>query len=202
MSKIFGALFMVLALCFVMMPAAPVHASLGEDCTYDEVKWENNEDSWFLYLNNWGRTPLTAMSRLAGLAHPDILHDLCNQSGNCPDTRVTGCDIPSCEDACACAGSDSSGCCIEGETCNDCITKPTGNCCCCWGISLAFANKGWGGCDVSEHPRVNNDHPNHYGNSNCGSSGNGGDWGISGCPHPECCSDEWCLPDNLCSANL
>jgi hypothetical protein len=191
MSRIVGTLFIVLVVTLMLIPA-PAFASLGEDCSYDAVKWEDNPDSYFLYLQNWGKTPISAMSRLAGLAHPDVLHDFCNQSGSCSADRATGCDVPSCEGGCCCAGSNSSGCCVEGEVCKDCITKPTGNCCCCWGISLCFANKGWGSCEISMHPRVNNDHPNHM----------TGDWGVSGCPHPECVADSWCLPDNLCTSQL
>ena len=187
MRKFVGIFAIMLAMSLVLIPA-PAFASLGEDCTFDERKWEDNPDSYFLYLQNWGKTPLSAMSRLAGLAYPAVLHDLTNQSGTCSTERATGCDIPSCEGACCCAGSESKGCCLDNETCEACITKPTGNCCCGWGISLCFANKGWADCDISTHPRVNNDHPNHR----------VGDWGVSGCPHPECVADKWCLPNNLC----
>ena len=81
MSKIVGTLFVVLAISLLMFPAS-VFASFGEDCTYDTVKWEENPDSWYLYIQNWGRTPISAMSRLAGLAVPSILHDACNRTGS------------------------------------------------------------------------------------------------------------------------
>ena len=198
MRRIVGGLFvLMLAVSLVLMPA-PVSAGFGDDCTYDTVKWEDNPDSWFLYLQNWGKTPLSAMSRLAGLAYPDMLHDACNASGNCPSSRVTGCDIPTCENACCCAGSESIGCCLGTEVCEDCLERAPGGCCCCWGISLCFANKSWAACDISDHPRVNNEHPNHFGNSTGGAGNYGGDWGISGCQHTECISETWCLQDNLC----
>ncbi len=191
MRKIAGTLFILLAVSLVLIPS-PAFASLGENCTYDdEIKWWDNPDSRFLYLDHWGQTPLTAMSRLAGLAYPDILHDKCNQSGSCPGTRATGCDVPTCEGACTCTGSDSSGCCLEDEFCEDCLPKPD-VCGYCWGTSLSFANKGWGSSDISTLPRLNDEHPNHM----------VGDWGISACPHPECTADTWCLPDNLGKANL
>jgi len=186
MKRLTGAFFILLAVALMVVPA-PAFASLGEDCTYDgPVKWWDNPDSNFLYLQNWGRTPITAMSRLAGLAYPDILHGKCNQSGNCPSDRVTGCDVPTCENACACTGSNSEGCGIENEIMENCLGKED-VCCCCWGNSLAFSNKGWGSADIGTIARINNQHPNHM----------VGDWGVTACPHPECVADGWCLPDNL-----
>ena len=198
MGKVIGVLFaLVLAMSLTLMPS-PVSAGIGDACTYDTVKWEDNEISWYLYLQHWGRTPLTAMSRLAGLCGPDALcPDVCNVSGTCNSQRITGCDIASCENACCCTGSESLGCCADDEVCENCLERAPGGCSGCWGISLCFANKSWAGSDIDAHPRVNNEHPNHFGNSTGGSGNSGGDWGISGCQHTECVADTWCLADNL-----
>lgn len=198
MGKIIGVLFtLVLAMSLMLMPS-PVSAGIGDACTYDTVKWEDNEISWGMYLQHWGRTPLSAMSRLAGLCGPDALcPEVCNASGLCPGTRITGCDIPTCGGGCCCSGSQSIGCCVDDEVCESCLERVPGGCCCCWGISLCFANKSWAGSDISAHPRVNNEHPNHFGNSTGGSGNSGGDWGISGCLHTECVAGTWCLADNL-----
>jgi hypothetical protein len=155
MKRIIGGLFVLLIAVALLVPA-PVAASLAEDCTFDgPVKWEDNPDSWFLYLQNWGRTPVNSMSRLAGLAVTSISQEKC-----------------------------TSAICGSEATCPEC-----GGGGFCWGSSLCFANKGWAGCDISPAPNLNNDHPNHR----------VGDWGISGCPHPECTAESWCLPQNLCS---
>lgn len=203
MRRIIGALFvLVLAVSLVLIPAS-VSAGLGSDCTYDEgpdeIKWSGNEISQVLYLQHWGKTPLSAMSRLAGLAYPDALHqDACNASGLCNVSRITGCDVPTCENACCSAGSDSAGYCVDDEVCEGCLQRAPGGCCCCWGISLCFAGKSWGGADIGVHPRISNEHPNHFGNSAGGSENYGGDWGISGCQHADCVAETWCLQDNLC----
>lgn len=218
MRKIVGSLFVfMLAVSLVLVPS-PVSAGLGDDCTWDPVKWEDNENSVVLYLQHWGRTPVTAMSRLAGLAYPDMLHDNCNLSGLCPGSRVTGCDIPSCEGGC-CSCNEEQGCLAccddpvecelsqaatacpalgmsDGE-CQAATGYKTAHCCCCWGISLCFANKSWGGGDISPHPRWNNEHPNHFGNSAGGAENWGGDWGTTGSTHTECVAHCWALQDNL-----
>jgi len=227
LRRIVGALFvLVLAVSLVLVPASVSAASgIGDDCTYDKVKWEDNENSWILYLQHWGKTPLSAMSRLAGLCSPNALcKDVCNASGLCKGTRITGCDIPTCENACCCAGSESIGCCLDDEVCESCLERPPGGCCCCWGISLCFANKSWSAGDIGVHARINNEHPNHFGNSaavgelaNVGNptwnsqhpnhfafvtgdnANRGGDWGVSGCQHAECVSETWCLQMNCLS---
>jgi hypothetical protein len=189
MRKIAGIMFVMLVAALVLVPA-PVSAALGQDCTYDKVKWEDNPISSNLYLKNWGKTPLTAMSRLAGLAYPDALNSkACNSSGNCSTKRITGCDIPDCFGGCATnpGGAKSTGSCTVGETCTSC-EKALTICNGCWGVSTAFANKSWGGCDAGTKPSLDNKHPNHL----------KGDWGVTGCPHPECVADKWCLPNNLC----
>ena len=177
MGKFIGVLFtLVLAMSLMLMPS-PVSAGIGDACTYDTVKWEDNEISWYLYLQHWGRTPITAMSRLAGLCGPDSLcQEACNVSGTCNTAKVTGCDI----------GLDETN-----------LEIAEGGRSKCWGTSLAFANKSWAGSDIDAHPRVNNEHPNHFGNSTGGSGNSGGDWGISGCQHTECTAETWCLADNL-----
>jgi hypothetical protein len=66
----------------------------------------------------------------------------------------------------------------------------------CWGISLAMAGKSWAGADIGNHPRINNEQPNHRGSSVCTGGGTGGDWGVTGAPHTECCALTWALQDN------
>jgi len=218
LRRILGALFgFMLAVSLVLIPS-PVSAGLGDDCTWDPegkgIKWSNNENSWNIYLKHWGRTPIQAMSRLAGLSGPEIgTYIDCRSIGvnkcwpeGCPGCRkvqdgyLAGCDDPvACDkskagDACTALGASQ----MEPD-CYDKATYKDANCCCCWGVSLAFAGKAWAGCDIGTHPRVNNDHPAHRGNSAGGAGNYGGDWGSSGCPHTECITQTWCLQDNLCA---
>jgi len=217
-KKIGGILFVLaLAVSLVLVPS-PVSAGIGDDCTWDPVKWEGNENSWNLYLKHWGRTPTTAMSRLAGLCGPDVI---------CSDTFGIKCPIPrntcwqgactSCrteEEGCLAACDDPLACKLSksGEACSalgatespECPSEPivrSAPCSGCWGVSLSFANKGWAGCDINAQARFNNDHPNHFGNSTGGAENRGGDWGITGSPHTECVSKCWALQDNMCWSN-
>ena len=67
MRRILGTLVaLVVAVSLVLIPAT-VSADLGKCTGWDKVKWENNQNSWKIYLQHWGRTPTSAMSRLAGL---------------------------------------------------------------------------------------------------------------------------------------
>ena len=221
MRKIVGGLFVfMLAVSLVLIPS-PVSAGIGDDCTWGPVKWEENENSWVLYLQHWGRTPVTAMSRLAGLAYPDALNqDVCNASDRCNSTRITGCDIQLCEGGCCSCNQDIGclACCDDPVECalseaaeacttlgmleEDCLGVQSGcgsaaSCCGCWGKSLCFANKSWAGGDISPHPRWNNEHPNHFGNSAGAAENWGGDWGTSGSTHTECVAQCWALQDNI-----
>jgi len=218
--RIFGTLVaLVLALSLVLIPAV-VSADLGKCTGWDKVKWENNQNSWKIYLEHWGRTPTSAMTRLAGLCGPDKLcPGVCNTSA-CP--KPTGCEVNQCLGGCATCntqvGSLGTACTTE----NNCLapaTPPTslylagecgvgagkcpanattaGNglskCSGCWGKSLAMAGKSWGAADIGTRANINNSHMNHRGTSSIG----GGDWGITACPHPECVSNTWCLQNNL-----
>ena len=220
MRRIFGTLVaLVLALSLVLIPAV-VSADLGKCTGWDKVKWENNQNSWKIYLEHWGRTPTSAMTRLAGLCGPDKLcPGVCNTSA-CP--KPTGCEVNQCLGGCATCntqvGSLGTACTTE----NNCLapaTPPTslylagecgvgagkcpanattaGNglskCSGCWGKSLAMAGKSWGAADIGTRANINNSHMNHRGTSSIG----GGDWGITACPHPECVSNTWCLQNNL-----
>lgn len=210
MRKVAGILFAVLALSLVLIPAPVLAGSLGDDCSWEKVKWEDNPDSCFLYLNNWGKTPITAMSRLAGLAYPHSLVGFCSQLesdpgkcfGNCASCNdeagnLAGCTDPgNCEVSAECPGTE----CSLPPSDTGCLTNASygyAHCCCCWGVSLAFANKSWSGNNLSDIPRLNNNHPNHFGNSDRRSAGGGGDWGITGAPHSECKSDIWALQCNM-----
>ena len=213
MRRIVGSLFvLMLAVSLVLVPS-PVSAGLGDDCTWDPVKWEDNEISWNLYLMHWGRTPITAMSRLAGLCGPNVM---CSDSfgvscpkdpnactmGGCAGCRVTQEGfLAGCSDPVGCEASKSGDACsalgMEDESCPADAMYGCAKCAACWGISLAFANKSWAGDDIGNHPRINNDHPNHFGNSEGGGANYGGDWGLSGCAHTDCISQTWCLQDNL-----
>ena len=220
MRRIFGTLVaIVVALSLVLIPAT-VSADLGKCTGWDKVKWENNPNSWKIYLEHWGRTPTSAMSRLAGLCGPDALcAGVCNTS-QCP--KPTGCEVNECLGGCSnCntqAGSLGTACTTE----NNCLppaTAPTSlylagecgvgsgkcpantttaglgtsKCSGCWGKSLSYANKSWAAADIGTRANITNSHMNHRGTSAIG----GGDWGITGCPHPECVSLTWCLQNNL-----
>jgi hypothetical protein len=56
-----------------------------------------------------------------------------------------------------------------------------------------MAGKSWSAADLGTGSLVENTNPNHRGTSSIG----GGDWGITGCAHPECVSNTWCLQNNL-----
>jgi hypothetical protein len=189
-------------------------------CQWDPLpKWWTNDISNHLYLNHWGKTPIQAMSRLSGLCGPNVL---CSQLGtNCPGPKpiygnpnicLGGCPacrevqpgaLATCSDPVACTKSLSeTSCTATGQGQYECPSTPVleykdPTCCCCWGKSLAFASKSWAAWTISNHPRVNDQHLNHFGTSDCYGGNKGGDWGISGCPHTECCSLSWCLQDNL-----
>jgi len=206
---------LVLALSLVLIPAT-VSADLGKCTGWDKVKWENNVNSWKIYLEHWGRTPTSAMTRLAGLCGPDKLcAGVCNTSA-CP--KPTGCDINVCLGGCSNAntqvGSLGSACDSTKNALNppttptslpidDCplncpaTTTTAGNgaskCSGCWGKSLSMAGKSWSAADLGTGSLVENTNPNHRGTSSIG----GGDWGITGCAHPECVSNTWCLQNNL-----
>ncbi len=99
MRRIIGTLVaLVVALSLILIPAT-VSADLGKCTGWDKVKWENNQNSWKIYLEHWGRTPTSAMTRLAGLCGPDKLcSGVCNTSA-CP--RPTGCDLNQCLGGCS-----------------------------------------------------------------------------------------------------
>jgi len=223
--KIVGILFALVLTVALVMPAAAfaedAYAGLA-NCAWDKVKWEDNANSWHLYLQHWGRTPIQAMTRLRGLCSPDVL---CAQLGtNCPGAQPIygdpnscwSCGCPSCRDteqgclACCddlaeckptlCEGACPATACEAGECvgCNKELVwkNDLPHCAGCWGVSLAFASKSWASATIGTHPRINDNHLNHKGVSECYGGNKGGDWGLSGCPHTECCSLTWCLQDN------
>jgi hypothetical protein len=214
-------LALVLAVSIVLptvVLAQDEYAGLS-NCAWDKVKWQDNENSWGLYLQHWGRTPIQAMTRLAGLCGPKTL---CAALGtNCPNAGagiyqnpnacLGGCpactaqepgNLATCSDPAACTASLSSVACpATGQAQSTCPSTPivekfAPTCGFCWGISLAFADKSWAGADIGNNPRINNNHPNHRGTSACTGGGTGGDWGITGASHTECCAMTWALQDN------
>jgi hypothetical protein len=213
MRKISVVLFSLLAVSLVLLPAPVLAISLDKDCAWEKVKWEDNKDSCFLYLDNWGKTPITAMSRLSGLAYPASLTK-CVLSANpgtcfgncaaCNDEQgnLAGCTDPAvCKSSKECPGVGNCELPPADKGCNKTAIIGVAHCAGCWGVSLAFANKGWGGKASGEFIRdvasVNDKHPNHFGNSDRRSAGGGGDWGITGAPHSECKADHWALTCNL-----
>jgi len=220
LRRILGALFgLMLAVSLVLIPLPVLADAPPGECTgglavgeFDpHPKWWDNENSRNLYLKHWGRTPIQAMSRLAGLAGPNIgTYIDCNTIG--PNACYCGCPACRTEDSGHCATCSDPAACEKSLTAQSCGLVPDcrqdcpekaiykqATCCCCWGVSLAFANKSWAGCDIGNHARVNNDHPSHFGTSACYGGGTGGDWGTSGCPHTEHCAQTYCLQDNLCA---
>lgn len=223
MRKAIGVSFaMLLALSLILMPtvvsAEDAYAGLAKGA-WDKVKWQDNPDSWHLYLQHWGRTPIQSMSRLSGLCAPTRwCNDFfgincptgkemdCGRKAGCPACRdVEQGGYAICSDPAACEASLSSESCpATGQAEVECPSTPVlknklPTCCCCWGRSLAFASKSWAGGTIGTHPRINDNHLNHFGTGDCYGGGKGGDWGISGCPHTEHCSLTWCLQDNLLS---
>ena len=219
MRRIIGTLVaLVIAVSLVLIPVATVSADLGKCTGWDKIKWENNVNSWKLYLEHWGRTPTSALSHLAGLCGPDKLcKGVCNISnspkptGGDRDTCLGGCSISNIE-----AGSLGTSCTVANNSL-DPATKPTSltlddcpaslkcpadtvavglgtaKCAGCWGKSLAFANKSWGSADLGTNALVTNSQMNHFGTGTLG----GGDWGITGSAHPECVAQTWALQNNL-----
>jgi len=225
--KIISILFALVLAVSLVVPAAvfaeDTYAGLA-NCAWDTVKWQDNVNSWGLYLQHWGRTPIQAMSRLSGLCGPDTL---CAQLGtNCPtpaksaiygdpNTCFGGCPacrgteqgaLATCSDPVACEKSLSEqACAVTGQGKFECPSNPViatelPTCCCCWGVSLAFASKSWAAATIGTHPRINDNHLNHFGTSDCYGGNKGGDWGLSGSPHTECCSLTWALQDNCFSS--
>jgi hypothetical protein len=208
-----------LVLPTVALAADPTYAGLA-NCAWDPVKWEGNPNSWGLYLQHWGRTPIQAMTRLSGLCGPKAL---CADLGtNCPaiNACLGGCPacrdvepgaLATCSSAADCTASlTASACDATGQTAYSC--PPTSvvtdvpvldlpHCGFCWGVSLALAEKSWAGADIggatSTNASLNNNHPNHLGTSCDNANPNhGGDWGVTGAPHTECCALTWALQDN------
>jgi hypothetical protein len=224
--KIVGILFALVLTVALVMPAAAfaedTYAGLA-NCAWDKVKWQDNANSWHLYLQHWGRTPIQAMTRLSGLCAPATL---CAQLGtNCPTPEKSklygdpnacfgGCPacrtedqgaLAICDDPVACKTSlcEGAACPATGqaENCYECPATPgieqfQATCGFCWGVSLAFASKSWAAATIGTHPRINDEHLNHKGVTECYGGNKGGDWGISGSPHTECCALTWALQDN------
>jgi hypothetical protein len=209
---------MVLAIVLAVSLVMPMVAMAQDEyaglsnCAWDPVKWQDNEISWSVYLQHWGRTPIQAMTRLAGLCGPKGLCAAVGTNcpadsnaclGGCPACRVTEPGaLATCSDPAACSASLSSvSCPATGQAESTCPSTPVvekfmPTCGFCWGVSLALAEKSWAGADVGTAPRINNSHPNHMGTSECTGGNHGGDWGITGAPHTECCSLSWALQDN------
>jgi hypothetical protein len=221
--KIVGILFALVLTVALVMPAAAfaedTYAGLA-NCAWDKVKWQDNENSWHLYLQHWGRTPIQAMTRLSGLCAPATL---CAQLGtNCPTPEKSrlygdpnacfvGCPacrttdqgaFATCSDPAACEASlTTESCPATGQVESTCPANPVieqfqATCGFCWGVSLAFASKSWAAATIGTHPRINDEHLNHKGVTECYGGNKGGDWGISGSPHTECCALTWALQDN------
>ena len=217
MRRIFGTLVaLVVAVSLVLIPVATVSADLGKCTGWDKVKWENNQNSWKLYLQHWGRTPTSAMTRLAGLCGPDKLcPGVCNTS-KCP--LPTGCDIKQCLGGCSNCNTEAGtlgSACTDSQKCLNPATAPTSlplddcplncpantttagagtsKCSGCWGKSLSFAGKSWGAGDIGTNSLINNNQMNHFGTGKFG----GGDWGLTGSAHPECLAQTWALQNNL-----
>jgi hypothetical protein len=214
-------LAIVLAVSLVLPMVAMAqdeYAGLSQ-CAWDPVKWQDNEISWSIYLQHWGRTPIQAMTRLEGLCGPKTLCAAlgtnCPQAGpgiyQDPNACLGGCPacrtqepgaLATCSDPTACSASLSSvSCPATGQAESTCPSTPIvekfqPTCGFCWGISLALAEKSWAGADIGNAPRINNQHPNHFGTGACTGGGHGGDWGITGAPHTECCALTWALQDN------
>lgn len=226
MRRILGAVFaLAVVLSLVLMPVV-VSAASGEDGIakgqWDPLKWEDNQNSWHLYLMHWGRTPVGAMSHLRGLVGPKIGTNItCPTEPNlpfnpdapnacitcaccsCHDVEqglLAGCNDPTkCQVPAAATSCNAVGCDSSQGTCpaNPVIPGTLPKCAGCWGVSLCFAMKSWAGADISNNVRVNDNHPNHFGTEACYGGGHGGDWGITGCAHTESCAQTWCLQDDL-----
>jgi hypothetical protein len=220
--RIVGILLALVLAVSLVVPtivlAQDEYAGLSK-CAWDPIKWQNNENSWGLYLQHWGRTPIQAMSRLSGLCGPKTL---CAALGtNCPNAGAgiyqnpnsclggcTACtpnepgNLATCSDPTSCTASLSSVACpATGQATSTCPSTPvvekfTPTCGFCWGISLAFAGKSWAGATIGTAPRINNNNPNHMGTGDCTGGGHGGDWGITGAAHTECCATTSALQDN------
>jgi hypothetical protein len=221
--KIVGILFaLALVVSLVLVPVTVLAQEQGlgglAKCELDPwPKWWDNPISHDLYLQNWGRTPIQAMSRLSGLCAPNSLckvvgtncpvKDAC-WPGGCPSCRDTdpGC-LACCDDLTRCVPTECGVACAATSdapaegclTCNEqrVFENKLPHCAGCWGVSLAFAAKSWAGADISDKPMFNNTISlPHFGTSECTGGNQGGDWGVTGCPHTECCSLSWCLQDN------
>jgi hypothetical protein len=127
---------------------------------------------------------------------------------SCNDQAGTlgGCTDPkACKVSTECPGTGACQVPTYGEKagCNAKAIVGYAHCAKCWGVSLAFANKGWGGKAATDFSGAGasakyvDTHPLHRGNGDDRSAGGGGDWGITGAPHSECKADIWALQCNL-----
>jgi hypothetical protein len=204
MKKIAGVISIVLAVLFLMLPAAALAAtsSLATDCKYDTVKWEDNPLSCKLYLNNWGKTPLESMSRLAGIQLPinqkSIIAGCLGVCASCNDQvgNLGACTGANCKNDTECPNPATCGVPVGTTPCNPTAIYGGAHCMGYWGVSLAFSNRSWAG-DTLTNPRTPNGHPMYMGDSDRRDTKGGGDWGITGCSFSECSADAWCLTCNM-----
>lgn len=130
MRKFAVVLSILLAVAFLLLPATVLAANpTGGDCSTGTLvmKWSDNPLSVKIYLNNWGVTPIAAMSRVA--------YTSVNTSGKAVSTWGSSLPIANL----AWSGASATGTCA--------VTKPplcTTGCCCCEGT--------WGQTGYSLNP--------------------------------------------------
>jgi hypothetical protein len=203
MKKIAGILSIVLAVAFLMLPATAFAASSqATDCKWETVKWEDNPLSCKIYLNNWGKTPLESMSRLAGMTLPinnrNVVAGCLGTCASCNDAvgNLAACTGTGCKNDTECPNPATCGVPAGSNACSATAVYGTAHCCCYWGVSLAFAGRSWAG-DTLTSVFTPQSHPLYMGDSDRRDAKGGGDWGISGCSFSECSADTWCLTCNM-----
>jgi hypothetical protein len=209
MKKFAGILSIMLAVSFLLLPASVFAGALAKDCKWETVKWEDNPVSCRLYLDNWGKTPMDAMTRLAGLQLPnkDVVIG-CN-AADCKSCNDQVGNLAACSDPAACKNSTecpaATTCQVsDKETCYAKAVYGQAHCAIYWGVSLAMAGKDMSGtatpatttsalyARVSLNPLLFRTAAGGGRNDPTG----GGFWGQTGCAHTECKADDWCLTCN------
>jgi hypothetical protein len=211
MRKFAVTLSILLVLGFLLLPATVFAAdSLATNCKWETVKWEDNPLSCKIYLNNWGRTPLESMSRLAGLSLPTTKGVASSCMGNCASAN----DLVGNTAACITSGGKVDAACPTPDACGTPIGSPAtacsataifggAHCCCQWGVSLAFSNRSWAG-DTLTSVFTPQTHPLYTGIGTASDRQNpkgGGDWGITGSSFSQCSADTWGLTCNMDTAS-
>jgi hypothetical protein len=172
MKKLFGMLFVVMMV--VTLLAIPVAVSAEAvptaDSGFAKVKWQDNPSSWYLYLQNWGRTPTNAMSRLSGGGLGTVeKNKMCTDVTQCSSCADCATNIPAWGVSLCFANKSWAGADLQNEKIQRTMNSHPNH------YGTGCCNKTTGVCAFCS----------------------GGDWGVTGCSNPAANASTWCLTRNL-----